>query len=106
MKTYLVGYDLDKPDQDYPALINAIRTHGTWWHHLDATWIIKTDQSAPQIRDFLTKHIGKSDELLVVRLAGEGAWFGFNEKGSNWLKSPGNKAGAPAKVSPKLLTSC
>jgi hypothetical protein len=88
MRTYLVGYDLNRPrgNDDYPDLHKAIKGFGTWWHHLDSTWIIKTNMSAAQIRDALKKHIDSGDELLVVRLAGEGAWTGFNDKGSQWLK--------------------
>jgi hypothetical protein len=51
MSTFMVGYDLNKPSQDYEDLIEAIKRYGTWWHHLDSTWIIQTDESAKQVRD-------------------------------------------------------
>lgn len=87
MATYLVGYDLNKSDKDYPELIEAIKgLSDTWWHHLDSTWIIKHAGTAASIRDALKPHIDSNDELLVVKLSGEGAWSGFNEKGSKWLK--------------------
>ena len=87
MKTFLIGYDLNKPAQNYPDLINTIKkTFGTWWHHLDSTWIVKSDLTAVQIRDLLKPHIDKNDELLVAGLTGEAAWTGFNTKGSTWLK--------------------
>lgn len=89
MKTYLVGYDLNRPrgNDDYPDLHEAIKDLATgWWHHLDSTWIVKTNLSAVQIRDMLKAHIDSGDELLVVRLTSEGAWAGFNERGSTWLK--------------------
>jgi hypothetical protein len=86
MSTYLVCYDLNKPGQDYSDLIEAIKAYGTWWHHLDSTWIIQTNQTAQQIRDNLVAHIDSNDELLVVKSSGEGAWSGFNAKGSQWLK--------------------
>lgn len=87
MKTYLVSYDLNKPGKNYDKLIEAIKGYGTWWHHLDSTWIIKTNNTAVEIRDYLWKHMDSSDELLVVRLSGEGAWQGFNDAGSKWLKT-------------------
>lgn len=37
----LVGYDLNRPHQDYGDLIDAIKALGTWWHCLDSTWIVK-----------------------------------------------------------------
>ena len=53
MKTYLIGYDLNRPrgDDDYTELIEAIKAFGTWWHQLGSTWIVKSDNSAAEIRD-------------------------------------------------------
>lgn len=87
MKSYLIGYDLNNPGQDYEELIEAIKLYSPWWHHLDSTWIIKTDDDAKTIRDHLKAYIDKNDELLVARLSGEAAWTGFNKKGSDWLKN-------------------
>lgn len=87
MATYLIGYDLNRPHKDYPELIEAIKAlGGTWWHHLDSTWIIKHAGPATAIRDALRLHIDSNDELLVVHLSGEGAWAGFSDKGSKWLR--------------------
>lgn len=86
MNTYLIGYDLNSPGQDYQTLFDKIKECGTWWHHLDSTWIVKSNRSAVQLRDGLMPFVDKNDELLVVRLAGEGAWTGFNQAGSDWLK--------------------
>jgi hypothetical protein len=86
MKTYIIGYDLNKTGQDYTDLINKIQaTFSTWWHHLDSTWIVKSDFSAEHIRNLLVLHIDNNDELLVASLTGESAWSGFSDKGSKWL---------------------
>lgn len=89
MAAFLIGYDLNKPAQNYTGLIEAIKRlgNGSWWHHLDSTWIIKSQSSAVAIRDALLPYIDKNDELLVVKLTNEAAWWGFNMEGSNWLKS-------------------
>jgi hypothetical protein len=89
MKTYLLGYDLNRPRgaDDYPDLIKAIKNLANgWWHNLDSTWIIKNNGDSAQIRDALKPILDIGDELLVVRLSGEGAWVGFNTDGSQWLK--------------------
>ncbi|WP_316839283.1 SinR family protein [Pedobacter gandavensis] len=87
MKTYLIGYDLNKKGQDYADLIDAIKLLSpTWWHNLDSTWVIKSDSTASAIRDNLMSHIDDNDELLVVKLSGEGAWTGFSDNASKWLK--------------------
>ncbi len=87
MATYLVGYDLNRPGQDYAELLEAIKRLGAWWHHLDSTWIVKHQGPATVIRDALTPYLDANDEILVVALASEGAWKGFNDQGSNWLKN-------------------
>lgn len=85
MALYMVGYDLDKPGQDYSDLIAAIKTYGTWWHHLDSTWLIVTDDSALQIRDHLKQYLDSNDKLLVAVIGAPAAWYGFGDKGSEWL---------------------
>jgi hypothetical protein len=85
-KSILIGYDLNRPGQNYDELFEAIKAQGAWWHHLDSTWIVKSSKTVAQIRDALKEHIGSNDELLVVELTGVGAWTGFNDRGSKWLK--------------------
>ena len=87
-KTLLIGYDLNRPrGQDaYPELFDAIKGMANgYWHHLDSTWLIRSELTAAQIRDKLKPHIDSGDELLVVGLAGDGAWAGINKSGSDWL---------------------
>lgn len=88
MKTYLIGYDLNRPRgaDDYPSLIKAIKDNfSSWWHHLDSTWIVKSNLSIAQIINILKQHVDPGDELLVVRLTGEWNSVGFNDDGVDWL---------------------
>ena len=73
--------------ETYDDLINAIKRLGSWWHHLDSTWVVVCDLTAVQIRDRLRPHLKSDDQLLIVLSGGIGAWFGFNDKGSAWLKA-------------------
>lgn len=87
MKCYMIGYDLNRPGQNYPGLIAAIKrlSGGTWWHNLDSTWIIRSSLTADKIRNALIQHIDAKDELLVAHLSGEAAWYGIHPAGSQWL---------------------
>lgn len=88
MATYMIGYDLNTPGKDYAKLIEAIKRVGSnWWHCLDSTWIIKHDGPSTTIRDALAPYLDSNDELLVACLTGEGAWRGFDNDCSSWLKS-------------------
>lgn len=87
MSTTLIAYDLNAPGQNYDDLIEAIKALGAWWHHLDSTWIVKSDLKPSDIRDRLAKHLDSGDELLVVNVTGDPrAWRGFRDRGSKWLK--------------------
>jgi len=83
----MIGYDLNKPLQNYQGLIKALKEFDTWWHQLDSTWIVATEQTAEQIRDKLISYLDKNDELLVTKISAPAAWQGFNEEGSQWLRN-------------------
>ncbi len=86
MATLMIGYDLNKSGKDYSGLIKQIKdTFGTWWHHLDSTWLVVTNLTPVQVRDLLRPHLDSDDELLVATIAAPAAWYGFNTDGSQWL---------------------
>ncbi len=89
MKVYQICYDLRK-QRDYTGLIEAIKSYGTWAHPLESCWIIATEQSAVQIRDYLATAMDHDDGLLITRLQGEAAWRMLNYDQANevtdWLK--------------------
>lgn len=82
---YLVCYDLNSPGQDYSELHDEIKSYGTWWHHLDSTWIIKTTKSASEIRNHLGNYIDSNDELLIVKFGNSWAGRGLSKKAYDWL---------------------
>ncbi|CAB3766456.1 SinR family protein [Paraburkholderia solisilvae] len=87
MTTYIVGYDLTRKDgHDYTNLIDALKGFPNWWHCLDSTWIIISNQTSVEIRDALMTHMHKDDRLLVAQHTGSAAWFGFNDNCSDWLR--------------------
>ncbi|HEY8722252.1 MAG TPA: hypothetical protein VIL92_00160 [Gaiellaceae bacterium] len=87
MNTLLVGYDLNKPAQNYAGLIEALKSHGTWWHHLDSTWFIRTTRTPSQLRDELMELIDANDELLVMNVSGDvWATSGLPQRANDWLR--------------------
>jgi hypothetical protein len=87
MATILIAYDVHPPKGNaYEKLVKAIQSLGSWWHHLETIWIVRSDQSIAEIRDLLSSHIGIEDQLLVIDISGDVAgWTGVNDAGSNWL---------------------
>lgn len=85
LNVYLVSYDLRRPGQNYTELIDYLKSHHNWWHHLGSTWVIVTDLSATKLRDGITAHLDGNDKVLVAASGHEGARGGFTDKGSDWL---------------------
>lgn len=88
MDTILIGYDLDRPGQNYKTLIDKLNEFGSHWHCLDSTWIVKTTMSAIQVRDLLRPLIDATDKILVLNVTNDmAAWAGFSNECSAWLKT-------------------
>ena len=88
MANYLIGYDLNKADKDYPSLYEVIKeqSDGSWWHELDSTWIIRSNRNALQIYEAIEEVVDSNDTVLVVSLSRAAAWTGFSQSGSDWLQ--------------------
>lgn len=87
MNTLLVGYDLHKPRQEYEAVWDVLRAMGTWWHHLDSTWIVRTELTPVQLRTQLRQLVDGDDEILVIDVSGRSwAGYGFEQRAYDWLK--------------------
>ena len=83
----LIAYDIHPPKgETYENLIEAIRSLGVWWHHLETVWIVQCALAPDQIRDRLKSQIGIEDQLLIVDISGNAVgWLGVNSAGSRWL---------------------
>lgn len=86
MSVYQINYDLRK-QKDYSSLIERIKSYGTWCHPLESVWIIVTNQTAAQVRDYLATVMDNDDGILVTRLQGEAAWYGLSNEVSQWIQS-------------------
>lgn len=87
MNTLLIGYDLNKSGQNYEDLIEQLKAYPNWWHYLDSTWLIRTDDSHTVVRNALKEHIDSNDELLVIDVTGDAAaWTGFAGEAGQWIK--------------------
>lgn len=87
LPSILVAYDIHPPKGEaYENLIDAIRSLGAWWHHLETVWIVQCAHTPAEIRERLKSYIGSEDQLLIVDISGDVAgWAGVNDTGSKWL---------------------
>jgi hypothetical protein len=88
LATFLIDYDLNKPEKDYPKLIDHIKSYPNWCRYLMSSWMIKTDRTTTQVRDDMRAFIDANDDLIVVDVtADSAAWYGLSDEISNWIKN-------------------
>ena len=68
MSAFSINYDLKLPGRDYSGLYEAIKATGRWWHFLDSTWIVVTNETAGEIWQRLSTHVDKNDYLLIIEV--------------------------------------
>jgi len=86
MKVFCVSYDLNKPGQKYDGLISELKESYSWWHYLDSTWLIKTNESAGALSTRLQKHLDDNDNLLIIRVTKDYAGW-LPKKAWDWIKN-------------------
>jgi hypothetical protein len=67
----IVSYDLKKPSGSYTELYDFLKGHGTWWHYLASTWLIKTSKPPSQVSDEIKPFIHAGDRVLIVEFTGQ-----------------------------------
>jgi hypothetical protein len=68
MKVYSVSYDLKGTNRDYTRLIAALQSAGKWWHFLESTWLIATDEAPAQLWKRVASAIQKRDFLMIIEV--------------------------------------
>lgn len=75
---YLISYDLNKPEQDYPKIIEAIKSYGTYCQALKSQWFIRSEKTAVEIGKHLMEYLDENDEILICE---------FNDNHEGLLKN-------------------
>lgn len=66
----LISYDLKVPGRDYAKLYEVLKA-STWWHYLESTWLISTQESVPVWRAKIKAVMDDNDRLLVVDITNQ-----------------------------------
>lgn len=83
--TYLVAYDLRNANKDYTRLFDELKQPSLWWHYLDSTWIIRTEESIKDVYTKLSIHIDDTDHILIIEVKKN--WWGWlPTKGHDWIR--------------------
>lgn len=84
---YIVSYDLRPPTQRYEELVARIKSYSRWAYICESTYLIRTDETAAQVRDALGRYIDGNDKLFVGNIAASAAWKGLPNEVSDWIKN-------------------
>lgn len=87
MSLILVTYDLKVPGKDYKSLYEALKTASGWWHHLESTWILSTNDTVQEWTDRLTSLLDKNDRLLVVDITKQVRNGWLTSQAWDWLRT-------------------
>lgn len=69
------------------ALVQKLKSSGTWWHPLDAMWLVRTSLGPQEFRNFLRSPKSFGDHLLIIDVSnGNWAAVGFKERSYDWLR--------------------
>jgi len=89
MKTYLITYDLIKPENsvDYTRLFANIKSHIFWAKPMASVWLIKTNRTRKEIMRLLRSAADANDKFLVIEVTND--WIAINIPDSviTWMKS-------------------
>ncbi len=86
MSALLIGYDLNKPGQNFDKLYEKIKQLGTWLHYLDSTWIVVSSLTPGQDVDRLKPTLDDSDDVLIVNITGDTYSGWLPQEAWDWLR--------------------
>ena len=85
-KGYAINYDLSAPNRDYSGLYEAIKSYPGWWHYLESTWLVVSDNTPSQIWERLKPHVDDNDSLLIIEVRDNvSGWL--QKKAWEWIHS-------------------
>lgn len=84
-RSYIVSYD--KSDEDnYEALEEELKQSDGWWHYLERTWIILTDETPDEIWKRIEEKINKENQLLIIEVNGKVRQGWLKQSAWDWIK--------------------
>jgi hypothetical protein len=87
-RTLEIGYDLSRPGQNYPGLIDYIKSFGAWANPLKSTWLVRTSLTPSELAQKLRTHTDTNDKIMVLDVTGDNwATYGMDPKVTEWMRT-------------------
>lgn len=85
---YLVTYMLNPSREAPPGLTQQLQNTREWWHYLDNTWLLSTDETVTDLWARLVGTIRYDDRLLIVQIPGQAPIQGWLAKDAwDWINA-------------------
>ncbi|GAH79038.1 unnamed protein product [marine sediment metagenome] len=85
MRVFVVTYELNQKNKDYSGFYNELKKTNAWWHYLEHTWLLYTNETAQEIFDRLIPFIDNKDHILIVE-AGRNRQGWLPKKAWPWIE--------------------
>ena len=80
-----VSYDLrTKAKPDYEGLYQELKRTEEWFHALESTWLLWTDESPQDVWNRLYQHVHRTDSIIINDV-GKRHWGYMPEKVWEWI---------------------
>lgn len=74
------------PDRDTTNLINELQKSSNWWHYLDTTWLIASNETPEQLWIRLAPNVAPTDYILIAQFALYATYYGWLPKEAfDWI---------------------
>lgn len=85
MKVFLVTYELKNPSKDYKGFYETLKSAPKWWHYMDSTWLIATDETITEWSKKIEPKIDVSDYILIIEV-NKRYWGRLPKDSWKWFK--------------------
>jgi hypothetical protein len=76
-----------RPARANPGLVAELKNSPQWWHFLDFTWLIATNESAEQVYGRIATYLSRTDIELIVQIRPGSEYAGWLPKEAwDWIQ--------------------
>lgn len=86
-KVLIITYELTSPWMNSEQLVQRIKKLGGWARLSSSSYLVLTEHTPVQVRDYLAEVIGQSDQLYVGAAPSPSAWKGLPNDVGEWIRN-------------------
>ncbi len=84
----LISYDLKSKSRNYNDLYDVIKSANIWWHHLESTWLIYTEEENPiqAWKDRIRQCVDEKDMFIIFDITDSEYTGWLPNRAWNWIR--------------------